>query len=158
MTSEVLLIAGSREAALDGVTMHSVRLRGLVAHQEVLFGGLGQTLSIKHETISREAFMPGVLLAVKEAVQQRRYIFGLEGLLGFSTRLNLRYGSGSVGRRFSKRRSDALPSSACSRWQTTWPRRHNARPTRLSTSWDAAATGRRRPTCPAPERRPGPAD
>ena len=46
--------------------IHSVRLPGLVAHQEVIFGGLGQTLSIRHDSISRESFMPGVLLAVRE--------------------------------------------------------------------------------------------
>jgi 4-hydroxy-tetrahydrodipicolinate reductase len=62
--------------------IHSVRLPGLVAHQEVIFGGLGQTLSIRHDSISRESFMPGVLLAVRRVGSlQRSPTFGLEHLL-----------------------------------------------------------------------------
>jgi len=62
--------------------IHSVRLPGLVAHQEVLFGGLGQTLSIRHDTISRESFMPGVLLAVRRVGSlERSPTVGLEKLL-----------------------------------------------------------------------------
>jgi 4-hydroxy-tetrahydrodipicolinate reductase len=62
--------------------IHSVRLPGLVAHQEVLFGGLGQTLSIRHDSISRESFMPGVLLAVRRVGSlEQRYTVGLETLL-----------------------------------------------------------------------------
>jgi len=63
--------------------IHSVRLPGLVAHQEVIFGGLGQTLSIRHDSISRESFMPGVLLAVRKVGSlERSPTVGLEHLLG----------------------------------------------------------------------------
>jgi 4-hydroxy-tetrahydrodipicolinate reductase len=62
--------------------IHSVRLPGLVAHQEVLFGGVGQTLSIRHDSISRESFMPGVLLAVRRVgALDRSPVVGLEELL-----------------------------------------------------------------------------
>jgi 4-hydroxy-tetrahydrodipicolinate reductase len=62
--------------------IHSIRLPGLVAHQEVVFGGLGQTLSVRHDSISRESFMPGVLLAVRRVGElDRSPAFGLEQLL-----------------------------------------------------------------------------
>ena len=62
--------------------IHSVRLPGLVAHQEVIFGGLGQTLSIRHDSISRESFMPGVLLAIRRVgALERSPTVGLEALL-----------------------------------------------------------------------------
>jgi 4-hydroxy-tetrahydrodipicolinate reductase len=62
--------------------IHSVRLPGLVAHQEVVFGGEGQTLSIRHDSIDRRSFMPGVLLAVREvAARPERFTVGLEKLL-----------------------------------------------------------------------------
>ncbi len=72
----------SRGQNVDGVTVHSVRLPGLVAHQEVLLGGLGQTLSIRHDTIGRECYVPGVLLAIKEVVKRQGLIYGLETLMG----------------------------------------------------------------------------
>ena len=61
--------------------IHSVRLPGLVAHQEVIFGGLGQTLSIRHDSISRESFMPGVLLAVRKIGELEGLVVGLENVL-----------------------------------------------------------------------------
>jgi 4-hydroxy-tetrahydrodipicolinate reductase len=61
--------------------IHSVRLPGLVAHQEVVFGGLGQTLTIRHDSIARESFMPGVLLAVRRVGQIDGLVVGLEHLL-----------------------------------------------------------------------------
>jgi 4-hydroxy-tetrahydrodipicolinate reductase len=61
--------------------IHSVRLPGLVAHQEVIFGGLGQTLTIRHDSISRESFMPGVLLAVRKIAKEKGLVHGLEHLL-----------------------------------------------------------------------------
>ena len=62
--------------------IHSVRLPGLVAHQEVIFGGPGQTLSIRHDSIDRESFMPGVLLAVRRVGSlERSPVVGLEALL-----------------------------------------------------------------------------
>ena len=59
-----------------------MRLPGLVAHQEVIFGGLGQTLTIRHDSISRESFVPGVLMAISEVVKRQDLVTGLEGLLG----------------------------------------------------------------------------
>lgn len=70
-----------RGGQVDGVTIHSVRLPGLVANQEVIFGGQGQTLSIKHHTINRECFMPGVMLAIREVVEHHGFVYGLEKLL-----------------------------------------------------------------------------
>jgi 4-hydroxy-tetrahydrodipicolinate reductase len=72
----------SRGEQVDGVAIHSVRLPGLLAHQEVILGGPGQTLSIRHDTISRECFMPGVILAVKKVVGHKGLIYGLDKLLG----------------------------------------------------------------------------
>jgi 4-hydroxy-tetrahydrodipicolinate reductase len=63
------------------VPIHSVRLPGLVAHQEVIFGGLGQTLTIRHDTINRESFMPGMLLAVRKVKKLKGLVYGLEHLL-----------------------------------------------------------------------------
>jgi len=72
----------SRGGQVDGITIHSVRLPGLLAHQEVLLGGPGQTLSIRHDTVSRECYMPGVILAIKEVVKRKGLICGLDTLLG----------------------------------------------------------------------------
>lgn len=69
-----------REAGHDA-PIHSVRLKGIVANQEVIFGTLGQTLTIRHDTINREAFMPGVLLAVRRVGQLRSLEIGLEKVL-----------------------------------------------------------------------------
>jgi len=74
--------AASRGQSVEGVNIHSVRLPGLMAHQEVILGGDGETLRIRHDQISREAFMPGVLLAVKEVVKRQGLIYGLDNLLG----------------------------------------------------------------------------
>jgi len=71
----------SRGEQMDGISLHSVRLPGLLAHQEVLLGGQGQTLSIRHDTISRECFMPGILMAVKEVQKHRGLVYGLDKLL-----------------------------------------------------------------------------
>jgi 4-hydroxy-tetrahydrodipicolinate reductase len=73
----------SRGQQVEGITIHSVRLPGLLAHQEVLMGGAGQTLSIRHDTIGRQCYMPGVLLAIREAVKRKGLIYGLDTLLGF---------------------------------------------------------------------------
>ena len=63
------------------VPIHSVRLPGLVAHQEVIFGGLGQTLKIRHDSISRESFMPGVIMAIRKVKKIKGLVYGLENLL-----------------------------------------------------------------------------
>jgi 4-hydroxy-tetrahydrodipicolinate reductase len=73
---------GARGALVDHVSVHSVRLPGLVAHQEVLFGGQGQTLTIRHDSIDRTSFMPGVVLAVREVGARSGLIVGLEKLMG----------------------------------------------------------------------------
>ncbi len=75
-------LADTRAAHVDGVTVHSVRLPGLVAHQEVVFGGLGQTLSIRHDTTGRDSFIPGVLLATREVVGRKELVRGLASLVG----------------------------------------------------------------------------
>ena len=72
----------SRGDTVDDIAVHSVRLPGLLAHQEVIFGAAGQTLTIRHDTISRECFMPGVILAVKEVVNRKGLIHGLAALMG----------------------------------------------------------------------------
>ena len=71
----------TRGGELQGIGLHSVRLPGLVAHQEVIFGGLGQTLSIRHDSVSRDSFIPGVVLAIKEVVKRQGLIYGLDKLL-----------------------------------------------------------------------------
>ena len=72
----------SRGEQVEGITIHSVRLPGLLAHQEVLLGGPGQTLSIRHDTISRECYMPGIILAIKKVVKHKGLVYGLDTLLG----------------------------------------------------------------------------
>ncbi len=72
----------SRGEPTENITIHSVRLPGLMAHQEVIFGAPGQTLSIRHDTISRECFMPGVMLAIREVVKRQGLVYGLDTLLG----------------------------------------------------------------------------
>jgi 4-hydroxy-tetrahydrodipicolinate reductase len=74
-------VEGVRGGAVDGVRIHSVRLPGLVAHQEVIFGGEGQTLTIRHDSTDRGSFMPGVLLAVREVSTRPGLTLGLEPLL-----------------------------------------------------------------------------
>jgi 4-hydroxy-tetrahydrodipicolinate reductase len=74
--------AESRGKQVEGITIHSVRLPGLLAHQEVILGGAGQTLSIRHDTIGRDCYMPGVMLAIREVVKKKGLIFGLDSLLG----------------------------------------------------------------------------
>jgi 4-hydroxy-tetrahydrodipicolinate reductase len=74
--------SNSRGEPVEGITIHSVRLPGLLAHQEVLLGGAGQTLSIRHDTINRQCYMPGVMLAIKEVVKHKGLIYGLDTLLG----------------------------------------------------------------------------
>ena len=75
-------VPSSRGEQVEGVTIHSVRLPGLLAHQEVILGAPGQTLSIHHDTISRECYMPGVLLAIKEVLKHKGLVYGLDTLLG----------------------------------------------------------------------------
>ncbi len=74
-------LPGARGADVDGIPVHSVRLTGLVAHQEVLFGTMGETLTIRHDSIDRTSFVPGVLLAVRQVAQRPGLTLGIEPLL-----------------------------------------------------------------------------
>lgn len=79
--TELKGMEGARGALVDGVPVHSVRTAGHVAHQEVIFGSAGQTLTIRHDSIDRAAYMPGVLLACREVVNRSGLIVGLENLM-----------------------------------------------------------------------------
>ncbi|OBI78377.1 4-hydroxy-tetrahydrodipicolinate reductase [Mycobacterium sp. E740] len=74
-------LEGARGADVDGIPVHSVRLAGLVAHQEVLFGTQGETLTIRHDSIDRTSFVPGVLLAVRRVAERPGLTVGIEPLL-----------------------------------------------------------------------------
>ncbi|MBV9720288.1 MAG: 4-hydroxy-tetrahydrodipicolinate reductase [Mycobacterium sp.] len=74
-------LPGARGADVDGVPVHSVRLAGLVAHQEVLFGTSGETLTIRHDSMDRTSFVPGVLLAVRQVAERPGLTVGIESLL-----------------------------------------------------------------------------
>ncbi|MBI4282067.1 MAG: 4-hydroxy-tetrahydrodipicolinate reductase [Chloroflexi bacterium] len=75
-------IEGTRGGELEGVSIHSVRMPGRMAHHEIVLGTQGQTLSLRHDTINRECYMPGVLLAIREVVKSKGLVVGLEKLLG----------------------------------------------------------------------------
>lgn len=79
---ETEIAPGARGALVHDVSIHSVRMPGYVAHQEVIFGGQGQTLTIRHDSIDRTSFMPGVVLAVRGVVGKHGLIVGLEMLMG----------------------------------------------------------------------------
>ena len=74
-------IEGSRGGKCGTIPIHSVRLPGYVAHQEVIFGGIGQTLRIRHDSIDRTSFMPGVILAIKKSMELDHLIYGLETVI-----------------------------------------------------------------------------
>jgi 4-hydroxy-tetrahydrodipicolinate reductase len=73
--------SGARGANVQGVPVHSVRLRGLVAHQEVLLGNPGEVLSIRHDSLDRSSFLPGVLLALRHVARLPGLTLGLDSLL-----------------------------------------------------------------------------
>ena len=77
-------LEGARGADVDGIPVHSIRLAGLVAHQEVLFGTLGETLTIRHDSLDRTSFVPGVLLGVRKVAQRPGLTIGIEPLLDLS--------------------------------------------------------------------------
>jgi 4-hydroxy-tetrahydrodipicolinate reductase len=79
--TQVVAAQGARGGVVAGIPIHAVRLRGLVASQEVLLGTTGQSLSIRHDTFDRSSFMPGVLLAVQKVIETPGLTFGLDGLL-----------------------------------------------------------------------------
>lgn len=74
-------IPGSRGGDLDQIRIHSVRLPGFVAHQEVIFGGMGQSLKIRHDSIDRAGFMPGVIMVIKKLPQIKGLVYGMENLI-----------------------------------------------------------------------------
>lgn len=78
---ELLKLPGARGALQDKIHIHSIRLSGLVAHQEVIFGGQGQTLTIRHDSLDRSSFMPGVILAIKSVSKLKGLVYGLENLI-----------------------------------------------------------------------------
>lgn len=75
------VIKGARGATINNIPIHAIRLPGLLAHQKVMFGGLGETLSIHHDTINRECFMPGVLLSCKKVMELKELVYGLENII-----------------------------------------------------------------------------
>jgi len=79
--TKIVKLEGARGGNLGGVPVHSVRLEGFLACQEVIMGGPGQTLTIRHDTISRESFMPGVILAVRKVMKLNKMVYGLEKVI-----------------------------------------------------------------------------
>ena len=77
-----VIAPGARGGLIDGIAVHSIRMRGMVAHQEVLLGTTGQTLSIRHDSYDRASFMPGVLLAIRKIAETPGLTIGLDALLG----------------------------------------------------------------------------
>jgi 4-hydroxy-tetrahydrodipicolinate reductase len=73
---------GARGSEYGGVAIHSQRMPGFVAHHEITFGGIGQSLRIRHDSNGRESFIPGVLLAVREVVNRKELVYGLDKLVG----------------------------------------------------------------------------
>ena len=80
--SEKELINGARGATHQGISVHSARMPGRVAHHELVFGALGQTLTIRHDSVNRESFMPGVTLAINEVVSRKGLTVGLDKIMG----------------------------------------------------------------------------
>ena len=75
-------LEGARGADVEGIRVHGLRLRGLVAHQEVILGGPGETLTLRHDSMDRESFMPGVLLGVRSIASHPGLTVGLEQFMG----------------------------------------------------------------------------
>ncbi len=80
--ADLQTLAGTRGGDYEGINVHSARMPGRVARHEVVFGALGQTLTLTHDSINRESFMPGVMLAVKRVVEENELIVGLDNVLG----------------------------------------------------------------------------
>ena len=78
---EVETLQGSRGSFTDGIHIHSIRLPGLLAHQNIIFGTKGQTLSIKHDSIDRSSFYPGLILAVRKIDNLSNYTYGLDKII-----------------------------------------------------------------------------
>ena len=74
-------LSNTRGGQIDGIAIHSLRLPGFVSGQEVVFGGAGETLSVRHNAIGRECYVPGVILAIKEVIRRKGLTYGLDTLL-----------------------------------------------------------------------------
>lgn len=74
-------IAGARGATIDGMKIHSVRLPGLLAHQEVLLGSEGELLTIRHDSFDRSCFMPGIVMAIHNVMERKDLVYGLENII-----------------------------------------------------------------------------
>lgn len=74
-------LAGARGADVEGMKIHSVRLPGLLAHQEVLLGSKGELLTIKHDSFDRSCFMPGIVMSIRNVMEQKKLIYGLENII-----------------------------------------------------------------------------
>lgn len=74
-------LQGARGADVEGMKIHSVRLPGLLAHQQVLLGGEGELLTIRHDSFDRKSFMPGIILSVREAMNKPQFVYGLEHIV-----------------------------------------------------------------------------
>lgn len=74
-------LKGARGGDVEGMKIHSIRLPGLLAHQEVLLGGEGELLKIRHDSFDRKSFRPGILLAIREAASSQRFVYGLEEII-----------------------------------------------------------------------------
>ena len=75
------VVSNTRGGQMDGIAIHSLRLPGFMAGQEIIFSGAGETLSLRHNIISRECFLPGIILAIKEVTKHKGLIYGLDALL-----------------------------------------------------------------------------
>jgi 4-hydroxy-tetrahydrodipicolinate reductase len=75
------VLSNTRGGQMDGIAIHSLRLPGFMAGQEIIFSGAGETLSLRHNTISRECYLPGVILAIKEVTKRKGLTYGLDALL-----------------------------------------------------------------------------
>lgn len=74
-------IPGSRGASYKDIPIHAIRLPGLIAHQQIIFGGIGETLTLRHDSIDRQCFMPGIVFACKKVGELKELIYGLEKIL-----------------------------------------------------------------------------
>ena len=78
---EQVHLAGARGADVEGMKIHSVRLPGLLAHQQVLLGGEGELLTIRHDSFDRKSFMPGIMMAIREVISRKNLVYGLENII-----------------------------------------------------------------------------
>ncbi|WP_306666022.1 dihydrodipicolinate reductase C-terminal domain-containing protein, partial [Escherichia coli] len=78
---EQVHLEGARGADVEGMKIHSVRLPGLLAHQQVLLGGEGELLTIRHDSFDRKSFLPGIMMAIREVIDRKELVYGLENII-----------------------------------------------------------------------------